>query len=355
MKRERLFYLDLIRVISMLLIVIYHFPLPLYIGGTDVLHSTANSRWGVAGVYVFFMISGAALFRRYRHRDSFSLISYYKRRISSLYPLFYVAYVLGFMYVFWVRGSMYSYVPTRAFLWTILGLDGYLNSIVPTFTMVGEWFLGAIIIVYALFPLVYHVVMKKDEGMEPRRSLMLMALLFCGTLAVYIFHPLKLIEIKADPVVDLSFFLLGACISELWGERLAYGGLRIPGLLVSGLMLLAWCFIKLPFGTALSTDGLPLYLTESVAAVCIFVFMTALSGYLEALPTLKRIIGRASGYTYGVFLIHHLVESQICAHFDTDAFSRRDTAILLMLCLLAVIIFTALIYRIRDILGRMLS
>ena len=68
MKRERLFYLDLIRVISMLLIVIYHFPLPLYIRGTDVLHSTANSRWGVAVVYVFFMISGAALFRRYRDR-----------------------------------------------------------------------------------------------------------------------------------------------------------------------------------------------------------------------------------------------------------------------------------------------
>ncbi len=353
MKRERLFYLDLIRVISMLLIVIYHFPLPLYIRGTDVLHSTANSRWGVAVVYVFFMISGAALFRRYRHRDSFSLISYYKRRISSLYPLFYIAYVLGFMYVFWVRGSMYSYVPTSAFLWTILGLDGYLNSIVPTFTMVGEWFLGAIIIVYALFPLIYHVVMKRDEGMDLRRSLMLMALLSAGTLAVYIFHPLKLIEIKADPVVDLSFFLLGACISEFWGESLSAGRLSLPSAVITGLLMALWCFVKLPLGAAFSTDGLPLYILDSVMAVCIFVFLTAVSGYLEKLCWLRRLITRAAGYTYGVFLIHHLVEAQICAHFDAAMLSQRDTVILLVFCIMAVIIFTALIYRVRDMLRRM--
>lgn len=317
-----------------------------------MLHSTVNSRWGVAVVYVFFMISGAALFRRYRERGSFSLISYYKRRITSLYPLFYIAYVLGFMYVFWVRGSMYSYVPTSAFLWTLLGLDGYLNSIVPTFTMVGEWFLGAIIIVYALFPLVYHAVMKRDGGMDMRRSLTLMALLSAGTLAVYIFHPLKLIEIKADPVVDISFFLLGACISEFLGERLVYGSLRAPGLMISGLMLVLWCFVKLPFRADLMKDGVPLYILDSVMAVCIFVFLIAVSGYLERLSRFRRLITKAAGYTYGVFLIHHLVEAQICAHFDAAMLSRRDIVILLMLCLMAVVIFTALIYWIRDMIRR---
>ena len=187
----------------------------------------------------------------------------------------------------------------------------------------------------------------------PRRSLMLMALLFCGTLAVYIFHPLKLIEIKADPVVDLSFFPAGSLHKRALGREAGLWRLRIPGLLVSGLMLLAWCFIKLPSGLlSVRTDCRSIYLIQSWPSAYLY-FLQQYPDIWRSLSWLRRLITRAAGYTYGVFLIHHLVEAQICAHFDAAMLSRRDTVILLVLCLLAVIIFTALIYRVRDMLRRM--
>ena len=39
------------------------------------------------------------------------------------------------------------------FFFSLIGLDGYLSYRITTYFIVGEWFLGAIIIIYALYPL----------------------------------------------------------------------------------------------------------------------------------------------------------------------------------------------------------
>ena len=43
-ERQRLFYLDLIRVAAAVLIVIYHFPFSIG-GAVDPLHGTVNGSW----------------------------------------------------------------------------------------------------------------------------------------------------------------------------------------------------------------------------------------------------------------------------------------------------------------------
>ena len=353
MKRERLFYLDLIRAISMLLIVIYHFPLSFYVGTADVLHSTVNGRWGVAVVYVFFMISGASLFYRYGTEERLDAAAYYKRRIISIYPLFYLAYILGFMYVFWARGRVYEYVPGWAMIWTVLGMDGYLNSILPTFTMVGEWFLGAIIIVYALFPLL-------RIGMRKNAELMLL-LLFGFTLWIFAEGPIGPVEIKANPIVDVFFFALGAFISEHLRKRIR-GDLRIPAALISGALLLIWTFVSLPFlrQEALTSyvpwiSGLMINLYDGLGAVMIFVLLMAVSDIFGKNRAVRTLVGKCAGYTYGAFLIHHLVEAQICAHFDTAAFGRRDIIALLLLCLMSVAVLTGLLYKLMESIRRMIT
>ena len=76
-ERQRLFYLDLIRVAAAVLIVIYHFPFSIG-GAVDPLHGTVNGSWGMTPVYCFFMVSGAALFHRYGREEKLPVKTFYK-------------------------------------------------------------------------------------------------------------------------------------------------------------------------------------------------------------------------------------------------------------------------------------
>ena len=51
------------------------------------------------------------------------------------------------------RQWFYSSVPAYRLLLTLVGMDGYFNMFFPTFFLIGEWFLSAILILYALYPL----------------------------------------------------------------------------------------------------------------------------------------------------------------------------------------------------------
>lgn len=356
MKKERIFYIDLIRVICMVLIVIYHFPLPFYISGRDVLHGTANGSWGDPVVYVFFMISGAALFSTYGRKQDFKAGDYYKKRIMSIYPLFYIAYVLGFMYVFWQRGSTYD-IPAWSIIWTVIGFDGYLNSIVPTFTTVGEWFLGALIIIYALFPPLLYLVRRKQASenlrvIDKKKGLLALLILLLGALYVFMFHPIKAIRTTADPVVDMFFFLLGGLLSDNAGSIL--GKHRLKLLLGSLAGLLIWAFIALPLPSG-ELAGFSSELIKAIAAVLIFIFLMTASKELRRPATVRGVVRLLAPYAYGVFLIHHFVMTVICQHFNGDLLSGRDKLVLLLLCLMGVAFFTAVIYRLKDFLDGLIK
>ena len=401
MKKERIFYIDLIRVICMVLIVIYHFPLSFYMGGRDVLHGTANGSWGDPVVYVFFMISGAALFSTYGRKRDFRIGDYYKKRIMSIYPLFYIAYVLGFMYVFWQRGSTYD-IPAWSIIWTVIGFDGYLNSIVPTFTTVGEWFLGALIIIYALFPPLLYLVRKKQasyqeealafgkgtadtgrisgmkkafkvcqdsntsenafeavdtgakkssgnlEVIDKKKGLLALLILLLGALYVFMFHPIKAIRTTADPVVDMFFFLLGGLLSDNAGSILGKHRLKFLFGSLAGLMI--WVFIALPLPSGELLAGFSSELIKAVAAVLIFIFLMTASKEMGKPAPVRGVVRFLAPYAYGVFLIHHFVMTVICQHFNGDLLSGRDRLVLLLLCLMGVAFSTAVIYRLKDFL-----
>ena len=203
-ERQRLFYLDLIRVAAAVLIVIYHFPFSIG-GAVDPLHGTVNGSWGMTPVYCFFMVSGAALFHRYGREEKLPVKTFYQKRFLSIYPLFWIAYILGFFVTYWQLGHFYD-IPTWSFIWSILGLDGWIVNWIPTFYMVGEWFLGSIIMLYLAFPLVRWCWRKS------RSVTMLVSL--AAALALFWYHPFPM-DIKQNPVVDLFYFLLGAWFEEM--------------------------------------------------------------------------------------------------------------------------------------------
>lgn len=363
---SRLFYLDWIRILASFLIVIYHFPINLA-AKTDWLHATvANGGWGNAVVYVFFMISGAALFYRYGKDKEFAILPYLKKRFLAIYPLFYIAYIAAFFIVFWILGRTYTDVPSYAIIWSILGLDGYLHDLVPNFFTVGEWFIGAIILVYLCFPVLRFIAKRNGTGW-------LLCLLALPAVYFMLFPSPFGMEAKKNLFIDLFFFMAGAWLEECRGKMQQeikeeketdrenegrsgfwhWHGKIMAASIIGLLFLLVWLFSPKPlFAKVLSfAQGKGQNLTDSFAAISMYLFLLSAADAIPRLfPLAAGVISRLAGYTYGVFLIHHFVESRICSHFDESIMTNRDRLVLLLLCLTGVAIATVLLYRAKMLL-----
>ena len=152
MRKERIWGLDFARVMCTLGIIGYHFSADTT--GVNFLYKTQNFGTGMVFVCAFFMLSGAVLY--YNHPKVTSLKKFYYKRWLSIYPAFYICYfaffaVLATKSLLGKSTFLFDSAPWT-FILTLLGLDGYLMVPVPNFYIIGEWFLGAIVIMYVLYP-----------------------------------------------------------------------------------------------------------------------------------------------------------------------------------------------------------
>lgn len=53
-------------------------------------------------------------------------------------------------------------IPKWRFVLTLIGMDGYLSEYGSGFYVLGEWFLGFIVLFYIIFPLLRYL-LKKNE------------------------------------------------------------------------------------------------------------------------------------------------------------------------------------------------
>ena len=161
MKKERIFYLDLIRVFAMAIIVSYHFFVCFEHNDLVFTNFFLRKGTGTLGNTLFFAISGAALF--YNYKEKLELKSYYKKRFWAIFPLFWLTYFVWFMYQFVKNKGFFINLPIYKLGFTVIGMDGYLNDYTLTWYLLGEWFLSAIIILYLLFPLLKKLMDKHPK------------------------------------------------------------------------------------------------------------------------------------------------------------------------------------------------
>lgn len=156
MKKEKITALDFLRTFCAVGIIFYH--ISCYAGeqASRVFHSYANGDYGAILVGIFLMISGTVLY--YNYQQIPSLKTFYYKRWKTMYPAFYLAWAgLAAALCLVNRGSVWN-APAYKFILTLLGLDGYLNYLGPTFYLVGKWFFGAIVLLYVIYPLLMKAV-----------------------------------------------------------------------------------------------------------------------------------------------------------------------------------------------------
>ena len=117
-----------------------------------------NMHFAMIACGLFIFISGATITYSNKNRDV-KPIEFYKKRLTRVLIPFYIAYIIYFVIKVISLKNIFIYggVPKWQFIWTILGLDEYLNACgVKTFSLgVGEWFLGCIILCYLIYPFLF--------------------------------------------------------------------------------------------------------------------------------------------------------------------------------------------------------
>lgn len=313
--------MDLIRVFSCLCVITCHFNACIsgFSNGMFVYPNSVIPNFylenriylGDIGTSLFFILSGASMMLSYR---SGNLRKYYTKRFLAIYPMFYVAYltatIADFLTLKWFPGADW-----RLFFFSLIGFDGYLASlgfIGFDFYKLGEWFLGCILSLYLIFPLLH-------KGIE--RKPVLTVLVSCGLCIGYRLWT----HIQGEAFVSNYFFL------------------RIPELLM-GMLFIKYELRskpKLMFGiagtAAISGWLLRNYVTPLTLCVSICMLLFAALTWLGNKITgsaPSKILFTLSGLTYPVFLVHHWMISRLAGGFDLSTMPRRNCYVFYVIYLL---------------------
>ena len=291
-RKPRLFYLDWIRAIAAILIVVTHFNNP-YLEPTRFF---VNKPFGIyiggLGVSLFLIISGAALMYNYGDRESLDLRTFYTKRAKTLYPMFWVAFVVANILLF-IRNNGYIFVPRHKItaIFSLFGMDGYASAFgVGTFYVLGEWFLGFIILFYIVFPL-----LRVGVNKMPIATVCIVLALYAATVVFFTFY-----QIPRVP----SDILLTTRLPEL-----VFGMIFVKFIKKVPHWLAAVSFV------ILAAQQLTHILKDNIAVTVVGILAFLLLSYIgEIVKTFKPLSACTkfiSAYSYPIFLVHHVLIMQV--------------------------------------------
>lgn len=283
---NRVFFLDVVRLLSLLMIICYHFD-----AGINDVHPGARivgklvvlqQGVGDIGVTLFIMISGAALMLR--REENFSAIDFFKKRFLAIYPAYWICYLAISVFLFYVRGAAQGRGEYWKFILTFFALDGYFGNIVQNdYYLVGEWFVGFILIMYLFFPLL--------RGLPYRNPIFtgVVLLILAGILGHFYKFPIPKIR---NPLMRLPDLFFGMCFVRY---IFPYKRFVIPAAFV---IIIIYATGKI---------WLPAEYVGLLVGATIFCIVTFISEYIPAKSFVAPYITRASKLAFIAFLVHHWV------------------------------------------------
>lgn len=316
LKMEREKGLDFARAFAAIGIVVFHF----YCHSSSahklfLLH--ANGGWGTAINYLFFALSGYLLHKKYGKQERFCLTTFYYKRWKATMPAYIAVFLFAYFQNVASAGTLfYLNIPKWRLLLSFIGMDGYVSWVTPTYFITGEWFLGAILVAYATYPLLRYL--------ANHRWLRFFGL--AVLLAFYgIFLKVSFFGLPTDttPAVCLLSFFLGM----LGAEQQDF--LKKKFVVAISALLCVVCF-AVPFPANPTT---PLLLGGCGSLIV----LNSLGNLLCRNKWIDRATREISGLTYPIFLIHHRIIFSILDGFDTV--STLHSLGVLLLALMVCLVF----------------
>lgn len=311
-------YLDILRIIAIFMVFHFHFIIVLVKQG--FLYGFVNGDWGCVGTTLFFLISGNCLARNYG--KNLNVKKFYLKRWLSLFPAFYLCYLLVlFGHTVLLQNHVLAGVAPWRLIFTVLGIDNYLNFLgIQNGALVGEWYTAIILCIYLLFPFLQFLYKK---------SKLLGSILILGLYALNLIFTWGPVPDDAHLITGITMFWVGMMLYH-FEEKLE----RMPWFVWAALLLAAFVllFVALPG---------PLLLRKNVMATCIFLLFMRLGSILGKHGEIKPI-RFLSKIEYGIYLCHHTV-LYVMKSIYTHILGEINPIVYYLLCLVATIAFAAII------------
>lgn len=331
MKKERIFYLDFIRAFAVVAILLTHynalfwFMEPQMLDKVVVTISVCNIYIGEFGVSLFFIISGAALMYVYEEKCEF--FKFIKKRILAIYPMFWIAYIVVFMIQKIVYHVEFSGIPKENFILTVLGFDSYFSGIMPTFYIVGEWFLGCIILIYIIFPLLRWGVNKHPGYFTAVIALVYLLAIFCYS------TPLDKSVLVATRIPEFFFGMLFIKYFKKTNWKAA-------------LIALAVLVLNTVFKPTFSNN-----IQTTYVGIMSFLILTYIAKFIE-FGWVKAICSFLSKYSYAIFLVHHFIIYRIAERVDFQSISTAESYGVFGICVVVILSCSILLYYLERIIKK---
>ena len=212
----------------------------------------------------------------------------------SIYPVFWVTYIAVSL-CFLVFGKTIKMGDNPAIiLMSVFGMDGYLYSMYKTYYLIGEWFLGFILVLYAIYPLIRIVYLKS-------KIMMLCASILVALISVnfndWIYSHSFFWNFNAmwNPTARLPEFVFGMIFFDYirGNDKKAF-----YALIVSIAVISVSTFSDVGF-----FDGL--YSTPVLCAS--FSAVASIYELVKKPSLIVRLVSMLSAYSFIAFLVHHRI------------------------------------------------
>ena len=327
MKRERIFYLDFIRALAVILILLTHYnalflymdPQPL--DKVVITYKICNLYIGDFGVSLFFIISGAALM--YVYENSCNLAKFYKKRFVAIYPMFWITYIIAFVIQKLVYHADYSGIPKQNILYTIFGFDSYYAAVKPTFFIIGEWFLGCIILVYILFPLLRWGANKHPGTFSAAIILVYLLSIVCYQTG------LSKAELVTVRLPEVFFGILYMKYFKKTNWKVTLGALAV---------LVINTILAPTFNSNIQT---------TYVGIAAFLVLTFIAKFGDCKVS-RAICSFLSKYSYAIFLIHHYIIYKVAEKVDFYKISTTESYGVFGICVGIILVTSLVLYFLND-------
>lgn len=333
---KRIRELDVLRVVAMLFVITYHFGCEYAAAGIpffNLFYLTPNYDFGNIAVTIFIALSGGLLYKKYGAVQEIK--PFYLKRAKAIYPPFWILslYIpLSMIRHLVASGSAFFAGNPFSLLLTVVGFDGYFKIFgFNTYAFCGDWFVGAIILLYLLYPLLACLYQKR-----PATAIAVLALLY----ALQYLIPAEYDDLfNALPATLALKFCIGFILIENL-ERLR--NWRVA--LVAGILFLTITFVNIP--GRINTDCL-----GTIAAFALFAVIFYIAPNLLRFNMANKSIQKLAALSYCVFLVQHVgivwAQAAFIKIFEKWQweFSAWNVTGLLVITLMA-ILFTAWILKI---------
>lgn len=336
---KRNFSMDFVRAIATVMIFTFHFNMgtedkPVQLYSPKILFG--NIDMGSMGVTLFFMLSGFGLIYSEKLRG-FSVKDYLVKRFWAIYPMFWVAYILCRLIFETFIPHVFGIIPVSRYIcyvFTLLGMDTLFSYKVTTFPITGEWFLGCIIIIYLMYPLL-RMIFKKCPIVVFASALVLQ-------LVLWKHYPFEMSPLW-NPLVRLVEFVFGMLYAELlWDKTKECSNKK-------SFVIVAVCVVALLYLFYGNYDKSKLWVMEIILFCGIFLFtlLMELGKHLDVKP-ISIVVGFLSKYSFAIFLVHHPIEMLFSAHFRNYQFAYLRLWLIYSVYVLTIVLLGVFLFNLTQ-------